>query len=79
MKTNNITKETAEKKYVGCIFEQSIGYHKGEKFECTGIHEERGRLYYCASWECGAYTFEEMDSDKYTIVGHMVLAIGARG
>ena len=70
MKTNNITKETAEKKYVGCIFEQTIGYHKGEKFECTGIYEERGRLYYCASWECGAYTFEEMDGEKFKIVGH---------
>lgn len=70
MRANNITKETAEKKYVGCIFEQTIGYHKGEKFECMGIHEERGRLYYCASWECGAYTFEEMDGEKFKIVGH---------
>lgn len=70
MLQNNTTKETAEKKIIGCVFEQTIGYHKGERFECTGIHEKRGRLYFCALWECGAYTFEEMDDEKFKIVSH---------
>lgn len=68
MKTN-ISLQEATAKYVGRFFIQVKGYHKGERFECTAIHEERGRLYYSCLWDSGAYTFEPIESDLFVMVG----------
>lgn len=46
---------------IGRFFVQTLGYHKGETFECTGISIERGQVFMCGFWACGAYTYEPID------------------
>lgn len=46
---------------IGLFFVQTVGYHKGETFECTGIHQEGGRVFMSGFWGCGAYTFEPVN------------------
>lgn len=46
---------------IGCIFIQTVGYHKGEKYECTGITKDRDGVFMRGFWECGAYTFEPVN------------------
>lgn len=46
---------------IGCTFVQTTGYHKGDTFECTGIHQDRDGVFMSGFWACGAYTFEPIN------------------
>ena len=46
---------------VGRIFVETTGYHKGERFECTGIYRDRDGVFMSGFWACGAYTFEPVN------------------
>lgn len=46
---------------IGCSFVQTTGYHKGEIFECTGIHQDRDGVFMSGFWACGSYTFEPIN------------------
>lgn len=46
---------------VGRFFVQTVGFHKGETFECTGIHRDRDGVFMTGFWACGSYSFEPVN------------------
>lgn len=46
---------------IGKKFVQTVGYHKGEIFECTAIHTDWDGVFMRGFWACGAYTFEPIN------------------
>lgn len=43
---------------VGRFFVETVGYHKGETFECTNVVTLRDGVYMAGFWACGSYSLE---------------------